>query len=69
LKRLYTRRFAFPTYVLAYRYHDKLYRALVHGQDPRCTFGDAPYSIAKIAAVVLGALALVAIIIAVLALR
>jgi hypothetical protein len=66
LKRLHTRRFAFPTFVLAYRYRDKLYRALVHGQDARCTFGEAPYSILKIVAVILGAIALIVAILAVI---
>ncbi|MCB9619847.1 MAG: zinc ribbon domain-containing protein [Sandaracinus sp.] len=51
-KRLTTRRWAFPCYVLAYRYRDRLYRAVVHGQNPRLVFGDAPYSLAKILSVV-----------------
>jgi hypothetical protein len=52
LESLRTDRFALPTYVFNYRYRGKTYRALVHGQDPACVFGEAPYSIAKIAAVV-----------------
>ncbi len=52
LESLRTERHALPTYVFAYRYRGKLYRALVHGQDPSCVFGKAPYSIAKIALVV-----------------
>ncbi|MFV2073564.1 MAG: hypothetical protein ACC742_13035, partial [Thermoanaerobaculales bacterium] len=33
LRRLVTRRFAFPSYVLAYRYRGKLYRIVISGQD------------------------------------
>ncbi len=67
-KRLTTRRYAFPVYVLAYRYRDRLYRALVHGQDASCAFGKAPYSVAKIALVALAALAVLAVVL-VLSLR
>lgn len=48
-----TERVALPAYVLAYRYKGASYRTIVHGQDARITFGDAPYSIAKIALVIL----------------
>lgn len=58
-----THRVALPAYVLAYRYEDRVYRAIVHGQDARLTFGDAPYSIAKIALVVVLVIAAVAIVI------
>ncbi|MEM9191185.1 MAG: hypothetical protein AAGF12_18530 [Myxococcota bacterium] len=51
-KRLVTRRYALPTYVLAYRYKDTLYRAVVHGQNANLVLGKAPMSIAKIALVV-----------------
>ncbi|MBZ0116914.1 MAG: zinc ribbon domain-containing protein [Sandaracinaceae bacterium] len=61
LRRLTTRRFAFPSYVLAYRYADKLYRVVLHGQDPRCIVGDSPLSIWKILLVVLAALGLVGV--------
>lgn len=54
LQRLVTRRVALPTYVMAYRYRGKAYRALVHGQDARLVFGDAPYSWGKIALAILG---------------
>jgi hypothetical protein len=63
LRRLTTRRYAFPSYVLAYRYDDRLYRAVVHGQDASVVIGQAPYSYVRIALVVLavvGGLALVA---------
>ena len=68
LSSLHTHRVALPAYVMAYRYDEKVYRAIVHGQDARVTFGRAPYSIAKIAAVIVGSIALVAAVIAVLAL-
>jgi hypothetical protein len=64
LEALTTRRVCLPTYVLAYRYGGKPYRAIVHGQDARVVFGDAPYSVAKILLVVFGAVFLVAGIIA-----
>lgn len=60
LQGLRTRRLSMPTYVLAYRYKGKLYRALVHGQDARAVFGKAPLSWAKIAGVAAAALVVVA---------
>jgi hypothetical protein len=63
-----TRRVALPTYILAYRYRDKTYRAIVHGQDGRRVIGDAPYSIGKILLVIALGLLAVAAIIAVIAL-
>jgi len=56
---LVSRRFALPVYVLAYRYDDKPYRAIVHGQDARIAFGDAPLSWRKIMLVVAGVLAVI----------
>ena len=55
LEKLRTHRFALPTYVFAYRYRGKLYRALVHGQDASCVFGSTPLSWAKILLVAGGA--------------
>ncbi len=52
LHALTTRRLALPVYVLAYRYRDKLYRAVISGQRARVAHGSAPYSIAKIATTV-----------------
>jgi hypothetical protein len=52
LRRLVTRRFALPTYVLAYRYKEALYRVVVNGQNATCIHGSAPYSPLKIVAVV-----------------
>lgn len=60
--RVRTRRFAFPAYVLAYRYRERLYRAIVHGQDPSVVIGRAPLSIARIVGVVAGILGIVALI-------
>jgi hypothetical protein len=57
LRRLVTRRFAFPSYVIAYRYRGSLHRVVLSGQDAACLIGSAPYSVAKIlAAVVSGVL-------------
>lgn len=50
---LITRRVSLPAYVLVYRYRDQLYRVVIGGQDTNCLVGDAPYSKAKIALVVL----------------
>jgi hypothetical protein len=61
--RLVSRRLGMPAYVLAYRYENKSYRAVVHGQDVRLVLGHAPLSIGKIVAVVLAVvLVLVALI-------
>lgn len=65
--RLVSERYAFPAYVLAYRYRDEVYRAIVHGQDERCVLGEAPWAWGRIAAVVLGALVLVALVAGVVA--
>ena len=48
---------AFPAWVLAYRYKDRLYRTVLSGQDPSCLKGEAPYSAFRIAAVVAAAVA------------
>ena len=65
--RLGSRHYAFPAYVLAYRYKDELYRAIVHGQDARCVVGEAPWSIARIAMVAGTILLIIAIIVAIAA--
>ncbi len=57
LRGLEARRFAFPAWVLAYRYKNRLYRTVLSGQDAGCLKGEAPYSAARIAAVIAGALA------------
>jgi hypothetical protein len=61
---LLTRRLAMPTYVMAYRYRGRLYRALIHGQDARLVFGDSPFSWAKLALVVLGVALAIALVVA-----
>jgi hypothetical protein len=67
LRRLVTRRFAFPSYVLAYRYRGSLYRVVISGQDATCVIGTAPYSTAKILAVVFGGVLALALVVALLA--
>lgn len=66
-RRLDSERLAFPAYVLAYRYRDKLYRAVVNGQDAAMVTGKAPLSLAKIVLVIVGGLAVVFAVIVVLA--
>ena len=48
LRRLVTRRYAFPAYVVAYRYRGRLFRTVISGQDVACVLGRAPYSVWKI---------------------
>jgi hypothetical protein len=62
LSGLDTAHYALPAYVLAYRYGKKLYRVVVHGQDPSCVLGEKPVSWAKVAVTVLLALALLVIV-------
>jgi hypothetical protein len=69
LRRLVTRRFAMPSYVLAYRYKERLYRVIVSGQDASCIRGAAPYSILKILLVILLGIGLVVGVVAVLVQR
>jgi hypothetical protein len=52
LRSLAARRFAFPAWVLAYRYKHRLYRTVLSGQDASCLKGEAPYSTFRIAAAV-----------------
>ena len=56
LRALATRRLALPSYVLCYRYRNKAFRAVVHGQRADCVIGRAPYSVAKIVATAVAAL-------------
>jgi hypothetical protein len=62
LSGLHTAHYALPAYVLAYRYGKKLYRVVVHGQDPSCVLGEKPISWGKVAVTVLLALALLVIV-------
>jgi hypothetical protein len=43
-----TRRYAFPAWVLTYRYGEDVYRAVVSGQDAGGVVGKAPYSLTRI---------------------
>jgi hypothetical protein len=54
LRRLRTRRWGLPAWILAYRYRDRLYRAVLSGQDPATLVGEAPYSTLKILAAIVG---------------
>jgi len=66
LRRLVRRRYAFPSYVLAYRYKGSLYRTGLSGQDDTRILGTAPYSTARILLAVVGGLLAVASLITVL---
>lgn len=67
-ERLVTRRLAFPAWILAYRYGDRVYRAIVHGQDASCVHGDAPIAWERIATIAIVAALVIAAIVAVLSL-
>jgi hypothetical protein len=69
LQGLVSRRLCMPAYVMAYRYGDRVYRAIVHGQDARIAFGDAPISLRKIAVLVGAAALVIAILVLVLSRR
>jgi len=64
MRGLHTRRYGFPAYVLAYRYKDRLYRAVVSGQDARVVVATAPLSLARVALAVLGGVVLVLLLLA-----
>lgn len=67
---LSTRRLALPAWVVVYRFRNRPYRAVVHGQNPQLVIGDSPLSLAKVLLVALGTAGLVALIVLlVLALR
>jgi hypothetical protein len=59
LQGLATRRVALPAWVLAYRYRDRPYRAVVHGQDAGLVVGRAPRDTTKILLLVALAIAVV----------
>jgi hypothetical protein len=65
VRRLTTRRCAFPSYVLAYRYRSRLYRLVISGQDADSHRGSAPFSAAKIVAAVVSGLVGLALLLAV----
>ncbi len=62
-RRLVTRRYSLPAYVLAYRYRGRLYRVVICGQDTRYIIGSSPFSYVKLSAVVTGAVFAVLILI------
>ena len=55
-----TDRVALPAWVLAYRYRDNPYRAIVHGQRGEVVFGSSPKDWVKIMMLVIGILVVVA---------
>jgi len=67
LKGLETRRYSFPAWVLAYRYRNRLYRAVISGQNTAYVHGRAPVSLAKILLLVVAVLMLIFVVIAVIA--
>lgn len=54
LRRLVTLRYAFPAYVVAYRYRGRVFRTVISGQDVACVLGSAPFSLWKIVGAVGG---------------
>ena len=67
LRKLFTRRFALPAYVLAYRYKDRLYRVVICGQDASLVIGATPKSLLKMLAVAAIVLVIVMIVFAAIA--
>lgn len=63
LSGLETTNFALPAYVLAYRYGKKLYRVVVHGQNPACVLGEKPISKLRVAFTALAAAVLIAVVV------
>jgi hypothetical protein len=68
LRRLQTLRYAFPAYVVAYRYRGRLFRTVISGQDATRVLGRAPYSVWKILGALGGVGLLIALLILVLSL-
>lgn len=62
LRKLQTLRYAFPAYVVAYRYRGRLFRTVISGQDPTRVLGRAPYSGWKIGGAIAATFLLVALI-------
>jgi len=63
-----TLRYAFPAYVIAYRYRGRLFRTVISGQDPTRILGRAPYSTWRIVGTIGGILLALALIVGLLAL-
>lgn len=68
LRHLVTQRYAFPAYVIAYRYRGRLFRTVISGQDPTRILGRAPYSAWKILGAIGAGLLALALLIALLSL-
>jgi hypothetical protein len=69
LRGLSTQRVLFPVWVLTYRFRDRPYRVVVHGQDASVVLGERPLSVARIAlviAAVVGLAAAIALVVATL---
>ena len=60
-----TDRVALPAWVMAYRFRDRPYRAIVHGQRPEVVFGASPIDWAKVAMLAGGVLAAISVIVAI----
>lgn len=58
-RRMATRRLGFPAWVMAYRYGDAVYRAIVHGQNAGIVIGKTPIAWGRIAALLVGVVAVV----------
>lgn len=69
LQALTTRRIALPAWVLVYRYRDRTYRAVIHGQNPAGVVAKAPLAWSKVGLVVALAAVVIAVIVAVIATR
>lgn len=52
LRRLITKRYSLPAYVLAYRYRNQLHRVVICGQNTQYIIGTSPFSYAKLFVVI-----------------
>lgn len=68
LQSLLTTRVALPAWILAYRYGNTVYRVVIHGQEKEIVLGQAPWSVFRIAAVVVGGAVALALLITLIAL-
>lgn len=65
---LRTQRVLFPAYILSYRYRDRAYRVVVHGQRPELVVGEMPISVGRVLLVVAGVVAAVGLLAGIVAL-
>ena len=68
LRRLVTQRYAFPAYVIAFRYRGRLFRTVISGQDSTRIVGRAPYSVWRILGAICAGLLALALLIMLLSL-